>query len=70
MKSTRCAASIAAATIAAAAGRHDGHQPERREPLRHSLRLDRRRTETTSPFMRYAISIDWDCFTADLGAVA
>ena len=70
MKSTRCAASIAAATIAAAADDMRATRPNAASALRHSLRLDRRRTETTSPLMRYAISIDWDCFTADLGAVA
>ena len=44
--------------------------PNAARALRHSLRFDSRRTETTSPLMRYAISIDWDCFTADLAAVA
>src|SRR5689334_22439189 len=38
-------------------------------PARHSPRRERRRSETTLPFIRYAISTDCVCFTGNLAAV-
>jgi hypothetical protein len=69
-KTTRCAPSITLTTSPPVAPAIRATSAKAAAAARRSLRLDSRRTEPTSPLMRYAISIDWDCFTADLAGPA